>query len=330
MAIPTLVGVVALAFALLYVMPGDPVQLLVSSFQGEGTKEQMDEIRTRLGLKDPIPVQFGRYVADVARGDLGTSILKSRPVSALIWEALPHTLELAGLAVVMAMCIGTPVGVVSAVTRGTWIDRGSVFATLLGVSAPDFWVAMLAVLIFAVRLRWFPAFGIGGVTFLILPAAVIGIRASAAVARLTRSSMLEVLGRQYVMTARAKGLRELSVIGTHALRNALIPVVTLLGLEFGRLIGGAVVVETVFARQGIGSLLVGSILDKDLPVLRGTILVVAVSYIVLNLIVDVSYGWLDPRIRARLTWTAQASEYRDWRCREPEASGGLRTSPRDG
>jgi peptide/nickel transport system permease protein len=298
-ATPTLLGVIALSFALLYVMPGDPVQLLVSSFHGEGTKEQIDEIRTRLGLNDPILVQFGRYLANVVQGDLGTSILKNRPVGALIWEALPHTLELAGLAIVLAMGIGITVGVLSAAARGTWIDRVSVFVALLGVSAPDFWVAMLAVLIFAVELRWFPAFGIGGFAFLMLPAAVIGIRASAAVTRLTRSSMLEVLTRQYVTTARAKGLSELSVIGVHALRNALIPVVTLLGLEFGRLIGGAVVVETVFARQGIGSLLITSILDKDLPVLRGTVLVIAASYIMLNLIVDLSYGWFDPRIRAR-------------------------------
>jgi peptide/nickel transport system permease protein len=298
-ATPTLLGVVAVAFGLLYLMPGDPVQLLVSSFQGDGTKEQIEEIRTKLALNDPILVQFGRYVGNVVRGDLGTSILKNRPVGALIWEALPHTLQLAGLAVMFAMCTGIVTGVVSAVSRGSWIDRGGVFVTLLGVSAPDFWVAMLAVLIFAVKLRWFPAFGIGGIAFLILPAAVVGIRASAAVARLTRSSMLEVLGRQYVTTARAKGLSELSIVAVHALRNALIPVVTLLGLEFGRLIGGAVVVETVFARQGIGSLLIGSILDKDLPMLRGTVLVVAAGYIVLNLIIDLSYGWFDPRIRVR-------------------------------
>lgn len=298
-ATPTLLGVVAVAFALLYVMPGDPVQLLVSSFQAEGSREQIEEIRTRLGLNDPILVQFWRYISDVARGDLGTSILKKRAVGALIREALPHTLELAGLAVVIATGLGMTVGVVSAVARGTWIDRTSVFVALLGVSAPDFWMAMLAVLVFAVKLRWFPAFGIGGFAFLILPAAVIGIRASAAVARLARSSMLDVLSRQYVTTARAKGLGEPTVIAVHALRNALIPVVTMLGLECGRLIGGAVVVETVFARQGIGSLLIGSILDKDLPVLRGTVLVVALGYILLNLIVDLSYGWFDPRIRVR-------------------------------
>jgi len=288
---------VAVTFGLLYAVPGDPVQLLVSSFQIESSQEQIDAIRNRFGLNDPIPVQFVRYLANVVQGNLGESILKSRPVSRLIVEALPHTLELAALALVVAILIGITAGVLSAAWRGTWLDRGSIFVSLLGVSMPDFWMAILVVLVFAVKLQWFPAFGVGGMTFLVLPAAVLGIRASAAIARLTRSSMLEVLQKQYVTTARAKGMSELAVIGVHALKNALIPVVTLLGLELGRLIGGAVVVETVFARQGIGSLLIGSILDKDLPVLRGTVLVVATGYIVLNLIVDLSYGWFDPRIR---------------------------------
>jgi peptide/nickel transport system permease protein len=296
-AVPTVLGVLAVTFGLLYVMPGDPVQLLVSSFQIESSREQIDAIRDRFGLNDPIPVQFLRYLANVVQGDLGDSILKSRPVSRLIVEALPHTLELAALALVVAILIGITAGVLSAAWRGTWLDRGSIFVSLLGVSMPDFWMAILVVLVFAVKLQWFPAFGVGGMTFLVLPAAVLGIRASAAIARLTRSSMLEVLQKQYVTTARAKGVSELAVIGVHALKNALIPVVTLLGLELGRLIGGAVVVETVFARQGIGSLLIGSILDKDLPVLRGTVLVVATGYIVLNLLVDLSYAWFDPRIR---------------------------------
>ena len=297
MAVPTLLGVVAVTFGLLYVMPGDPVQLLVSSFQIENSQEQIDAIRNRFGLNDPIPVQFVRYLANVVQGNLGESVLKSRPVGRLIVEALPHTLELAALALLVAILIGITAGVLSAAWRGTWLDRGSIFVSLLGVSMPDFWMAILVVLVFAVKLQWFPAFGVGGMTFLVLPAAVLGIRASAAIARLTRSSMLEVLQKQYMTTARAKGMSELAVIGVHALKNALIPVVTLLGLELGRLIGGAAVVETVFARQGIGSLLIGSILDKDLPVLRGTVLVVATGYIVLNLIVDLSYGWFDPRIR---------------------------------
>lgn len=296
-AVPTMLGVVIVAFGLLYVMPGDPVLLLVSSFQIESGKEQIEAIRERFGLNDPLPLQFVRYLANVLQGDLGESILKGRPVGQLILESLPHTLQLAALAVVVAIVFGVAVGVLSAAWRGTWLDRTSIVVSLLGVSMPDFWMAILVVLVFAVQLQWFPAFGVGGLAFLILPAAVLGIRASAAVARLTRSSMLEVLQKQYVTTARAKGISERAVVGVHALRNALIPVVTLLGLELGRLIGGAVVVETVFTRQGIGTLLIGSILDKDLPVLRGTVLVVATGYIVLNLLVDLSYGWFDPRIR---------------------------------
>jgi peptide/nickel transport system permease protein len=296
-AVPTLLGVVVVAFGLLYLMPGDPVAVLVTSFQGESSQEQIQEIRDSFGLNDPILVQFGNFLLNLVQGDLGTSVLKGRPVTDLILEALPHTLQLAGLALLFSVLIGVTLGVLSASRRGTWSDRASILISLLGVSMPDFWMAIMAGLIFSVHLQWFPAFGVGGISFLILPAAVLGIRASAAIARLTRSSMLDVLNKQYVTTARAKGLSDLSVINVHALRNALIPVVTMLGLEFGRLIGGAVIVETVFARQGVGSLLIQSILDKDIPVLRGTVLLVACGYVLINLLVDLTYGWLDPRIR---------------------------------
>lgn len=296
-AVPTLLGVIVIAFAVLYLMPGDPVAVLVANMQGEVSQEQVQQIRERFGLNDPILVQFGNYLADISHGDFGTSVLKGRPVADLILEALPHTLQLAGLALLFSVIIGVTLGVISAARRGTWTDRSTIFVSLLGVSMPDFWMAIMAALIFAVYLQWFPAFGVGDITFLILPALVLGIRASAAIARLTRSSMLEVLSKQYVTTARAKGIGELTIVNVHALRNALIPVVTLLGLEFGRLIGGAVIVETVFARQGLGSLLIQSILDKDVPVLRGTVLVVAAGYLIINLVVDLTYGWLDPRIR---------------------------------
>lgn len=296
-AVPTLLGVIVVAFAVLYLMPGDPVAVLVANMQGDISQEQVQQIRDRFGLNDPILVQFGHYLADISHGDFGTSVLKGRPVSDLILEALPHTLQLAGLALLFSVIIGVTLGVISAARRGTWSDRATIFISLLGVSMPDFWMAIMAVLIFSVSLQWFPAFGVGDITFLILPALVLGIRASAAIARLTRSSMLDVLTKQYVTTARAKGIGELTIVNVHALRNALIPVVTLLGLEFGRLIGGAVIVETVFARQGLGSLLIQSILDKDIPVLRGTVLVVAAGYLIINLVVDLTYGWLDPRIR---------------------------------
>jgi peptide/nickel transport system permease protein len=271
--------------------------LLVSSFEGGGTPAQIASIRAQFGLDQPIHMQFVYYLRDILSGDFGTSILQNRPVGELIREALPHTIQLALLAFAISILIGVPIGVLSAIKRNTWVDRVSIFVALLGVSVPEFWLAIFAVIIFAVHLQLFPAFGNGGIEYLILPAAVLGVRAAAALARITRSSMLDVLNKQYVTTARAKGMGEGTVIGLHALRNALIPVVTLLGLELGRLLGGAVVIETVFNRQGIGSLLITSILDKDVPVLRSTVLLVAAGYVVVNLLVDLSYAWLNPRIR---------------------------------
>jgi peptide/nickel transport system permease protein/oligopeptide transport system permease protein len=296
-SIPTLIGVLIVTFGILYAMPGDPIAGLVSQFESGGTPQQIAALRAQFGLDKPIYVQFVNYLGDVLHGDFGMSIIQSRPVSQLLAEALPNTAALAIAALVIAALIGIPLGVISAVRRNTWVDRGAIVVSLMGVSVPDFWLAMFAVLIFAVKLQWFPAFGVGGIYYLFLPAAVLGIRASAAVARLTRSSMLDVLNRQYVTTARAKGMGEVVVILRHALRNSMIPVMTLLGLEFGRLLAGAVVVETVFNRQGIGSLLVSGILNKDVPVIRATVLVIALIYLVVNLLVDISYSWLNPRIR---------------------------------
>jgi len=296
-AIPTLLGVLLVTFALLYAMPGDPIAHLVSAANGI-TPREMQELRGRFGLNDPMPVQFVHYVGHVVHGDLGTSILSNRSVGSLIVEALPNTIELALAALAISIMIGIPLGVIAAIRHRTWVDHVSIGASLLGVSMPEFWAAMLAILIFSVNLQWFPAFGADGLSALVLPAAVLGIRTSATLARVTRSSMLEVLGRQYVTTARAKGLSEWAVVMLHALKNALIPVVTLLGLQLGYLLAGAVVVETIFARPGIGSLLINAVLNKDVPVLRGTILVVAVGYVLVNLLVDLSYGWLDPRIRS--------------------------------
>jgi peptide/nickel transport system permease protein len=297
-AVPTLIGVVLVAFGILYAMPGDPVALLVANAPG-GSDTSVAEaaIRTRFGLDQPIYVQFYIYLRDMLHGDFGTSILQDQPVSELFFSALPHTLELAGSAFLLSILIGIPVGVISAMHRNTWLDRGSIFASLLAISFPEFWMAIFAIRYFAVELQILPAFGTGGIEYLIMPATVLGIRASAALARITRSSMLDVLNRQYVTTARAKGLSESRVVTLHALRNALAPVVTLLGLELGRLISGAVVVETIFNRDGIGKLLIQSVLDKDIPVLRTTVLFVAVGYIFINLLVDLSYAWLNPRIR---------------------------------
>lgn len=296
-AIPTLIGVVVVTFGVLYVMPGDPIQGLVSQFESGGTPEQIAALQARFGLDKPIPVQFVDYLGGLLQGDLGESVLQHRPVAELLARAIPETAELAVVALIISAVVGIPLGVLSAVKRNTWMDRSAIFAALLGVSVPDFFFALFAVLVFAVHLQWFPAFGTGGIDFLILPAAILGIRAAAAIARLTRSSMLDVLSRQYVTTARAKGMGETVVIFRHALRNAMIPIMTLLGLEFGRLLAGAVVVETVFNRPGVGGLLVTGILNKDVPVIRGTVLLIGVIYVLVNLLVDISYSWLNPRIR---------------------------------
>lgn len=297
-AIPTLFGVTVVVFALLYLMPGDPVRLLMGSSEtGEVTEEVLSGLRAKFGLNDPIPVQFVTFVANAMQGDFGTSILRNQPVSELILDALPYTLRLALAAFITSIVIGVSLGVISASWKGSWVDRTAVLTSLVGVSVPDFWLAMLLIVLFAVHLGWFPAFGAESLMALVLPAFVLGIRQAAALARLTRASMLDALNKQYVTTARAKGLSEVKVVGVHALRNAFIPIVTLMGLELGRLIGGAVIIETVFARPGIGNLLMTAILDKDIPLFRGTILVVAIGYVIINLIVDLTYGWLDPRIR---------------------------------
>lgn len=296
-AIITLFGVMAVSFGVLYLMPGNPVLALVGTLPGGVNAHLMAELDKKFGLNQSIPEQFVHYMGAVLSGHLGTSISYARPVSTLIWQALPNTLELAAVAMVIAAFIGIGIGVFSASRQGSWTDRVSILGSLLGISMPSFLLGMLAILLFAVRLQWLPAFGIGGFKYLILPGAVLGIGSAAALARITRSTMLDTLGKQYVITARAKGLPERSVIGEHALRNALIPVVTLLGLQFGYLIGGAVVMESLFDRPGIGSLLVNAVLSKDVPLLRATILLIATGYVFLNLLVDLSYAWIDPRIR---------------------------------
>jgi ABC-type dipeptide/oligopeptide/nickel transport system permease component len=296
-AVLVLVGVTLLAFAMLHLMPGDPVRVLMSSMEASSSQTDIEQVRARFGLNDPLPVQYVNFVRRAVTGDLGRSVLKGRPVATMIAEVYPYTIQLAFAALAIAMLAGISLGVVAALRHNTWADSASIFASLFAVSMPDFWLAILAILVFSIYLGWLPAAGTQGWQYLILPASILGIRAAGSIARLTRSSMLEVLGRQYVTTARAKGLREPVVVLRHALKNALIPVVTLIGLDLGRFLAGSVIVETIFARQGVGKLLIDSILDKDFPVLQGTVLVIAATYVLVNLIVDVSYAWLDPRIR---------------------------------
>jgi peptide/nickel transport system permease protein/oligopeptide transport system permease protein len=293
--IPVLFAVLLLVFSMLHLVPGDPVKLMLSEFQT--SPEQIALLRSQLHFDDPLPVQFGRYVAGALQGDLGLSIRSKRPVTAEIMDNLPSTLQLTFAGLLISIVLGTSLGILAAVNHQRWVDFVSMLVALLGVSMPSFWLGLNLIFLLSLSLRWLPATGGGDLQHLIMPAFTLGVGASAILARLTRSSMLEVLRREYVTTARAKGVREFWVIIRHALKNALIPMVTVFGLQFGQLIAGAVVIETVFSRPGIGRLIVDAILTKDFPLVQGIVLVVAVSYVLVNLLVDLVYAYLDPRIR---------------------------------
>jgi peptide/nickel transport system permease protein len=293
--VPVVVGVSLLVFLMLHFVPGDPVSVLVGD--APVSAAELERLREQYGLNDPLYVQYGRFALGALQGDFGRSLRTKRSVGEEIAEQLPQTIELAAAAMVFAIVLGVLLGVVAATRQYTWIDALCSVIALLSVSMPSFWLGLMLIFIFALGLGWFPATGQGGVERLVLPAITLGWYAAAIIARLVRSSMLEVLRQEYVMTARAKGLRELLVVYRHALRNALIPTVTIVGLQFGTLLGGAVVVETVFARQGLGRLIVGGILQKDFPIVQGAVLVTALVYVLANFLVDIAYASLDPRIR---------------------------------
>jgi len=278
----------------MHVLPGDPVRIMLAGQPVSG--EIVEQLRKEYGLDKPIYVQYFTFAGDALQGDLGRSIKTKRLVTQEIFAQFPSTLQLTMAAMFIALVIGVTSGVLAAVHQGSWIDAVSMFFALLGVSMPSFWLALLLLLLFSFNLGWLPAVGAGGIKHLILPAFVLGVGEAAIIARLVRASMVEVLRQEYVNVARAKGLSNRVVILRHALRNALIPVVTVLGLQYGYLLGGAVIVETVFSRPGIGRLAVDAILAKDYPMVQGVVLFSAVIYVVVNLIVDISYGWIDPRI----------------------------------
>jgi ABC-type dipeptide/oligopeptide/nickel transport system permease component len=259
--------------------------------------EDLIRLRRELGLDRPVVEQYVRFLERAIRGDLGRSIRTNRPVIDEIKEQFPHTVRLTIVGMGVAILLGMTLGILSALHRNTWLDTVSMLGALAGVSMPSFWLGLMLIFLFSLTLGWLPMVGERGLVTLILPAITLGSHAAAVIARLARSSLLEVLGLEYVRTARAKGLHERTVILRHALRNALLPVVTLLGLQFGRMLAGAVVVETVFSRQGIGRLAVRGILSHDFPLVQGTVLLTAVVYVVANLLVDLSYGMIDPRVR---------------------------------
>jgi len=254
-------------------------------------------LRQQLGLDRPLYIQYWRYLSGAMRGDLGRSVRSNRPVVNEIAWRLPNTLRLAVVAMLLAASGGGLVGIISAVRRNTVWDHATMLAALAGLSMPSFWLGLMLMIIFAVRLEWLPVAGYEGWQYVILPGITLAAGPAAVLARLTRSSMLEVLNQDFVRTARAKGLREQTVVVKHALKNSLIPVVTVLGLQFGHLMGGAVITESVFAWPGVGRLVVDAILARDFPVVQGTVLVIALGFVLVNLIVDVLYAYLDPRIR---------------------------------
>jgi peptide/nickel transport system permease protein len=281
-------------FGIVRLIPGDPARLLAGDF---ATEQIVDELRQKWRLNDPLPVQYAAYVGGLARGDFGRSITTSTPIRPELTERFLRTLELAVAGIVVAMVIGGAAGIVSAVRRSSLLDYAATALALTGISTPIFWSGLLLILLFSVRLEWLPAGGTGTLRHLVLPALSLGLFGAGALARQTRSGMLEVLGQDFVRTARAKGLPERVVVVKHALKNAMIPVVTVLGDQFGRLLGGAILTETVFAWPGMGRYLIESISQRDYPAVQGAILVFAAAVVIINLLVDLSYGMLDPRVR---------------------------------
>lgn len=300
--IPVIVMVALLTFLLIRLIPGDPAGQMLGL---DATMQEIEEVRQEMGLDQPLYKQFLIWAGNVIKGDLGHSIFLNQPVSTAIVEHLECTISLALLALTYSVLVAIPIGVIAAVKQNAWQDKLVMSFALFGVSAPSFWLGLMAIFIFAVYLGWFPSQGYEMLAdgfrqwlwFIILPALSLGIQTTALIARMTRSSMLEVLRQDYIRTARAKGLKENRVIFKHALKNGLIPVLTVVGMTLGQLLGGAVITETVFSLPGIGQLVITAIKNRDYPMVQGVIMFIAVIYVCANLLVDILYGWFDPRIK---------------------------------
>jgi ABC-type dipeptide/oligopeptide/nickel transport system permease component len=291
--IPTLFGVLLVTFLLLYVAPGDPVQAMVGE---RADPETLARLRAELRLDDPLYQQFGHYAGGILRGDLGTSYITRRPILRDLMERFPATLRLAGAAMTFAALVGISVGIIGAWRPGTWLDRMSAFGAYLGVSFPVYWVGLILILIFAVNLRWLPPSGSGGLVYLILPALTLGMRSVAFLSRMTRAAMQEVLQSDFIRTARAKGLLEKRVVLSHGLRNALLPVITVLGLDFGSYLTGSILTETIFSWPGVGRYVLNAIDKRDLPAVQGSILFLSLVFVLVNLLTDILYARVDPRV----------------------------------
>lgn len=289
-----LVGVSFLVFLLLYMTPGDPVRMMLGE---SATPEAQAELRLELGLDDPFLVQYGRYIKNiVVHQDLGTSYSTRRPVLDEIMTVFPNTVKLATAAIIIAVILGTFLGIVSAVKQNSLLDNAVMVLALIGTSAPIFWIGILMIILFSVNLGWLPPSGFGSFKQLIMPALALGMQSTAVVARMTRSSMLEVIHQDFVKTARAKGQKESVVIMKHVFRNALIPVITVVGLQFGTLLGGAMLTEVVFSIPGVGRLMIEAIKQRDFPIVQGSVLFVAACFSLVNLAVDLLYAVVDPKV----------------------------------
>ena len=299
LAIPVLVGVSVITFATLHLIPGDPARTLL--FGTQASPAQVAALSRQLGLDRPVPVQYWEYLVRLVHGNLGQSYINQLPVASEIGQRLPSTVELALAALVVALVIGVPAGLVAGIRPGTWLDRVATGGAVLGVAVPYFWLALLLVLVFSVQLRLVPSLGTGGLTSMILPAIALGWGFAAMIARLLRAGLVGVYGQPYVAAARARGLSEPRILATTVVRNACGPMVAGLGLQIGSLLAGAVAIEVIFGRAGIGSLLYNAISSKDIPTVQGGVLFIAVIYVALNLIVDVLKAVIDPRTRRTAT-----------------------------
>lgn len=296
MTVPVILGVATLVFSLIHLVPGDPAQSMLGE---SAAPADVNELRAKLGLDRPVMAQYVEYVTRAVRGDLGTSFRYGTPVTKEIGARLGRTAELACAAMFVAILIAVPLGTIAAVYRGRVLDQAAMTMSLVGVSLPNFWLGPLLAMVFAVGLGWLPVSGAGTWRHLVLPAITLGAALAAVLARLTRTSVIEELQELYVVAARARGLSWTRTVVRHALRNSLVPVVTVIGLQFGAVLTGTIITESIFAWPGLGRLLIQAIGFRDYPLVQGCILFIAITYVGMNLLVDLAYGWLDPRIRVR-------------------------------
>lgn len=294
--VPVVFGVLTFVFLMIHLVPGDPVELMLGETALQADKETL---RKELRLDEPIAVQYLHYLGGLIRGDFGRSLHTNRPVLTSILERFPATIELALAALLIATLIALPLGIIAALRQRSLVDNGAMLFALLGVSIPNFWLGPLLIIFFSLKLGWFPVSGRGSLLHLVLPAITLGTGMSAILARMTRSTFLEVLGKEYITVARAKGIRGLSVVLKHALRNALIPIITIIGLQLGALLSGAIITETIFSWPGIGRLTIQAINTRDYPLVQGCVLFISLSYVMVNLLTDLFYAYIDPRIRYR-------------------------------